>query len=575
MTGPPSAPESSAAAGGVCNGEGAPGPRWLDALALLLAPLTVLAQGHRFGVGNQEFLLASIRRAIDPTFLVNDWFLSTPPHHPLLVGALAPLCAALGEAPALLAVHLATRWLLLAGAWRLVMALWPGRGWLAAGVMAALVFEPRLRVGGHYLQGGHWEPAFLGMALALWILAAAVRWREREGSGWRLGLLGGAGILAHLFICGPVFAVALVAAAWRARAWHVALQVGLVAAVVGAPSWVPAAAGFLAPAESPLSPTELIRVLQFRHPHHHQPWTWPASHLVAVVVLAVGTVMVLRRAGGRLVVPAALGGWFVVTSLAFAAAGWWGVVPLLAYMQPVRLLSLFLPLALAAIWMVAGTVDRRWWFCTGYGVMMLVLLRLPGALGVGIVGLTLAALSGRVGGNNAPTPPARLPRPRWLVAGGVAGLVMVAAMQASPALRAVAGVGRAEYWLAEVAPRDPERRALAEWVRANTAPTDVFAIPPAMTNFRLWEERAIVVDLKGVPYRNADLAEWAVRIGLGTNAQPTVRGEVPPEQDVSPWQLILLAEAHGARYVVVRGIVEDPRAVWRSRVYTVLDLRGH
>src|SRR5690606_37275510 len=85
-------------------------------------------------------------------------------------------------------------------------------------------------------------------------------------------------------------------------------------------------------------------------------------------------------------------------------------------------------------------------------------------------------------------------------------------LQTVAPIRALANRFRSQHWLVSVAPNDTKRAALMEWIHENTGVDDLFAIPPDMVNFRVWEERAVVADFKNVPYTNKDLAEWRDRM---------------------------------------------------------------
>jgi hypothetical protein len=501
--------------------------------------------------------------------------LSNPPSHPQLLHAIAPLVGNFGENGAFLLLHFATRLFLLMGVWRLALALLPGRPLIAALAMLATFAEPRLRVGSHYLQGGHWEPAFLGMAAAVWTLAVGVRFARGEAHWISLALAAGFGFFAHLFIGGPIFVVVAAAtflAGRRDRAWLGAVA-GSVA--LGSVTWLPALVGFLQGSDGSISGRQVIQLLQFRHPHHHQPWTWPVMDFVqAGVFLAAGACCWWRvtAPGARrvLAVPAVLLAWYVVTCAAFTVAGWMQVVPVLAYLQPYRLLSLMLLIGLVgmleATW--RATAGGRLSFRVVAMISMVVLFRFNTLLGPLVLASYAAVCAGRAGDLS----PWWAPRRRWLALGAAVGVVGIIVLQKSDSLRALANRVHREHWLVAVEPGDPDRRELAAWVRANTPGHAVFAIPPAMDGFRIWERRAVVVDLKNIPYRPPDMAEWAHRYALGANVDPYLPFVPLPTADAPPWQLVLLATTYGARYVVVREPVEDRSVVFRNDKYAVVDL---
>jgi hypothetical protein len=93
-----------------------------------------------------------------------------------------------------------------------------------------------------------------------------------------------------------------------------------------------------------------------------------------------------------------------------------------------------------------------------------------------------------------------------------------------------------------------------------------------MGYFRLWEQRAVVVDMKNMPYRNVDLKEWAERVSLGGNGTPFTPFAVPPTDDPPPYQLVVLAQTYKARYVLIRGKIDDPHDKYPGPGYSVIDL---
>ncbi|MBI1289805.1 hypothetical protein GC173_00985 [bacterium] len=557
-------------------------PKWqrfLDWLAVMLTPWFVLAQGHRFGVGNHDFLLTFLRRIADPYYLAPDVILSNPPSHPQLLHAIAPLVANFGENGAFLMLHVGTRLFLLMGVWRLAMALLPGRPLIAVFAMLATFAEPRLRVGSHFLQGGHWEPAFLGMAAAVWTLAIGIRFIERESHWITLAMVAGFGFFAHLFIGGPIFVVVGAAAFLAGRRDREWLQAMLGAVALGSVTWLPALIGFLQGSSGPITGTQVIQLLQFRHPHHHQPWTWPVADFLQAGVFLLAAVWCWwrisdRGAYRRLAVPAVLLAWFLVTCVAFVVLGRMQVVPIIAYLQPFRLLSLLLLIG------VLGMLEAGWRSTAGHGTVarlvvlfvMLILFRLQSLLGPAVVALHAAFCAWQGDMRALPAHSWTPPRRRWLALGALLGFGGIVSLQRSEALRNLTNRVHREHWLVAVEPNDPDRRELTEWIRDNTPGHALFAIPPAMDGFRLWEQRPIVVDLKNIPYRAPDLAEWAERYALAANIDPYVPFVKIPQADAPPWQMVLVATTYGARYVVLREPVNDRSVVFHNDSYTVLDL---
>lgn len=561
----------------------------LDLAAFAIAPLTILAQGHRFGLGNHDTLLSFIRRVNNPFYLSADWMLNTPPVHPQLVSLMAMLTSMFGEPGAFLLVHMITRILLLMGVWRLAAALLPARPQVAFLAMVATVLEPRFQLGGHYLQGGHWEPNFLGMALATWMVAEGIRLVADRGGDWiRMALIGGAGIFAHMFLVLPLFGVTMLTWLVVSRDWRRVALATTCALVLASPVLLPAARGFLFPEDQRLTAEQVIAVLQYRHPHHHQPWTWPLWHWLQAAVFAAAAVYTWGRLAERrvLLLPAVLLGWFLLSTALFTLCGWFRIVPAVAYFQFFRPLSLFLLLGQIAL---LGSGEGRGmkeegrgmreegrgdfafplgqWVLPLAGLVALRFVDLGGALVASAV-LVYTSLGARL-------PDVLLLRVgrRLLAALAVAGFAGVLWLQVDPALRSLLKMGRAEYWLVEALPQDSARYELMRWVQLETRPTELFAIPPNMGNFRIWEQRAIVVDSKNVPYENLRLGQWAERMADATGDDPFApRARLSP-RDPEPERLIRLAGMYQARYVVIREAIDHPFTVFRNQRYTVLDVQ--
>ena len=547
-------------------------PHRLDLVALALTPWMILAQGHRFGVGNHDTLLSFIRRINNPTYIVNDWMLGTPPVHPQVLGLMAAMVTRLGEPVAFLVAHVGTRLLLLMGVWRLAMALVAGRVWVAVAAMVMVFFEPRLQVGAHYLQGGHWEPAFLGMAFAVWMVALGTEFLQGRAHWITVAIFSGLGIFSHLFICGPVFFCFCVAVVltrnWSSDFWKMAAAV----LFIGSPSWASAAWGFFFPGNSPLSGQEVIQLLQFRHPHHHQPWTWPVPDIIQqMIVVGSGFWVLRRREGSRpaWIFAAVLLVYFLITCMLFWVLGRLQMVPILAYLQPFRLGSLLMLMGgVGLLGVVAEFLRERGWkdhwiLAIALPVFVAARAGLPALAGLVIILLR--------GGEEREERPPKFPVMllRFIAALGVVGIIVV---QSSDFVRDAANGIRRNYWLHRVAVAERSREELAAWVQFNTNPDSLFAIPPQMERFRILERRAILVDFKNVPYRNEDLRDWAQRVKLVTGIDPYERFTSVPSGDPPIAQLLQAANTLNADYVVVRDRVDHPLMTFRNEEFTVLDL---
>ncbi|CAN5452778.1 hypothetical protein BH09SUM1_BH09SUM1_06540 [soil metagenome] len=553
----------------------------LDAIASALTPLTMLIQGVRFGVGNHDPLIAGMRRLWDPNYLVNDWRLSIPPPHPQVCALLAPVMHAFGEPFLFFMLQFMTRILLLMGVWRLVEALAPRAKFAAAALMAIVVFEPRLHVGDHYLHSGTWEPAHLGMAAAVWTLALGVRLIERRGALLPFALAAGIGIFAHMFIVGPVFAVLWIAILCVRRDWLLSAKTLALALMLGAPSWIPAARGFFGDT-GPLTSQQVIQLLQFRHPHHHQPWTWPHADVAQAAVILVATCVAWWRllAGRREVrfAGAMLIGYFVFSCAAFWIFGSMQRVALIAYMQPFRLFSLVLLSAMAAVVVVLRQrTSARGYILYGVAAIAVGIAFRFGAVWLPAILSIAAAIAARPLPADATE---RLPR-MWPVVAEVISAAGFALMMLqfegpfdNPSIPEKKEFWTEEYWITNLLSNDADRAGLMHFIRKNTGRDDLFSVPPNMTNFRIWEKRAVIVDSKNVPYDNAGWAAWAERYEDATGVDPYAKFTSIPAGDPPLETLISAAKKYGARYVVSGNspAVEDARIVYSNAKYVLLDL---
>ncbi len=555
--------------------------RFYDLWAVALAVASVLLQGHRFGVGNQEWMIAAMRMAADADLLANDAFLRGGVPHTAHIAVLSRIASVFGESGAFLAAHLVTRLILMTGIWRLCAALVPRRRLAPLFAMIVVAFEPRIWIGGHFLQGGHYEGAFLGMAVAVWTLAMGARWIA-DGTSWRMAALSaGAGVLVHLFIGLPVLAIVLLAylVHRRSRPGFDSVAPFLVLSLgIALPALIPAVTGFFLEGEKPLSDKLLIAVLEARHPHHHMPWTWPAREWAELAAVLATGAMLLRLAAARTALPTTLLVWYAATGALFWYCAEKMVAPSVVYFQSFRLLGLLLAVVACATGALCSRIVE---VLPGLRGTMLVALcavsfRFPFAFAVVAI-LIVATLPRQCTGMHGRHFAKR--ELHWLVA--AAGLLAIGTLQLSPALRRAANTIRHEYWLAEV-PVTPERTALAEWIRSETLPGDMLLVPMDAGDFRVVEERAIIVDLKYVPYRNAELAEWARRVLLSTGRLRVGEANSPAfDEAILAWregsatqevpldERFRIAERYGANWVVVRGGEKGAGAAFESGPWSV------
>jgi hypothetical protein len=161
------------------------------------------------------------------------------------------------------------------------------------------------------------------------------------------------------------------------------------------------------------------------------------------------------------------------------------------------------------------------------------------------------------------------------------GVLPIAALVAWPAL----GVGMTPE------PDDANYREVCRWAKdpAHTSINAVFLVPPQETDFRLYAERAIVINFKHVPQLSGEIIEWQKRLldvlgvpdvsGFPRGYEQTLAAIESLYEHRTAAELFAVASKYHARYVVVdhslgkqfdRGIVFHHE----NNPYFVYDLMG-
>jgi hypothetical protein len=102
----------------------------------------------------------------------------------------------------------------------------------------------------------------------------------------------------------------------------------------------------------------------------------------------------------------------------------------------------------------------------------------------------------------------------------------------------------------------PEGDAVAEFARQNTPEGSIFLTPPTWGQFRLLARRAIVIDFKAFPFADTAILEWYARM-TNCYGYPTLRGFAMVNelnenyQGINDSILISLQEKYGFSYVVL------------------------
>ncbi len=111
--------------------------------------------------------------------------------------------------------------------------------------------------------------------------------------------------------------------------------------------------------------------------------------------------------------------------------------------------------------------------------------------------------------------------------------------------------------------------ALCNWVRdpSNTPRDAIFIVPPQEQVFRLYAQRAIVVNLKGVPQLSSELKEWRTRLRDVLDDDPmkfaarfdkTLYAIRQQYESLPPQHFTSVAHRYNAPYLIVEHEITDP-----------------
>jgi hypothetical protein len=156
----------------------------------------------------------------------------------------------------------------------------------------------------------------------------------------------------------------------------------------------------------------------------------------------------------------------------------------------------------------------------------------------------------------------------------------VVAFAGLTAALAIGGVGRPA---AVYTPRQYAAGRLDDaerWVRHNTHPDALFAIPPSNTTFRVHARRSVVVNFKPVPFQEGGAGVWLDRLLDVAPAPLPLRGGFAwqrdldaayGQNDLADWTR--LTEHYGLDYALVdrESVPPGSRVVYRNADWAVLD----
>jgi hypothetical protein len=110
------------------------------------------------------------------------------------------------------------------------------------------------------------------------------------------------------------------------------------------------------------------------------------------------------------------------------------------------------------------------------------------------------------------------------------------------------------YNLVTATPAQIQETELYDWIRERTSPMARLLTPPALQGFRIHARRAIVVDLKAVPYDRAQGLEWYRRLEAesGTNSPQNMSDVIDGYRTLDGKRLAALRRRYGITHAVVQ-----------------------
>ncbi|GAB4314793.1 MAG: hypothetical protein Kow0059_06760 [Candidatus Sumerlaeia bacterium] len=526
------------------------------ALIGTLALLSIVAQGHHFGVGNNAVYIAWMWRLGPRALFLNDWYLNTAALHPHVVYPLIRLNGVLALDWTFFLAHTITRVIFAGGVYLLGWWNFRDRTAAALGVVFSILF-PRISLGGHFAQSAIFEAGFLGFALAALTLALFVQSAADRRALVPAGIGVGLTLHFHFFIGATVAVIVALVLLQDIRRGAVrigqAAGAGTAALVFGAASFYHVFQSWLHQ-DTVLSASEVAEILMLRHPHHHSPFTWPLRSWLSMggyTALWWVLMRVFPAPSRRLEMVLIV--WTLVTSALFTV--FTELIPYgpIAYFQCFRqtvFFTIFCPVymgrwAAAMATGGAGGAGVRRWTGAAMAAALLVTFRFPAVfLPLAAVGLFWSrprlrqAAAARTGDLLENFAFSRRPgRAAVWAALGSAVLLWAAAGAGALNPLAVKVFGR-PHVLKRIGAGDEALADACGWIRTHTPPGAVFLIPPDIESFRILAERACVVDWKSVPFENRPLWEWFDRFArtadLAEAGARGRRGDSSPPDSASP-----------------------------------------
>ena len=562
-----------------------------DFCAIVLASaITLIIRGYQFGQSNHTIYLLDALRLNDPSLFKNDWFVTHTYQYHFVFTHLAALLDRLRILrPAFLVGYFI---LILAwqAAWlRLTKLLGGNRRAFMLSVVLFFLSAGGFGLGFYdFLQDSAMLPSNIANMLMLWGLVLWI-----GGSVLSPAILLGLAGLVHLN--DAVVSVGLwlvlvlceiVRPIDRNSSRPGMLAATLIVLCLCLANIIPA---FLASQSRqhvmPLS--EFVDLyVRLRHPHHYDPSSWPAGLWISFFwpfPLAIAWICTAPRKPALLRTFRVLIIFCAVMLISLLAAGVWYINEALIQMSLSRfsIYPKLLTCAMASIllcrytrrpiicWIVAAMAAGVWLLRNS---TISPLLRLNGyCIGFLLAFFLLAAFYEIYVSRS---------RRRPLI---LAGLTIEAIALLMTAWRHQ-GIG---FQAIGPSADSPAYLQVCEFARQHTPVDSVFLVPPDEESFRLVARRAIVINFKGVPQFDGELAQWRDRL-CGVLHLPTLQN-LPHRFDaalraigqryaVLPTSILVqAAESYGARYIVVPHPLHSAvagRLIFENQQFYLYDLDG-
>lgn len=579
---------------------------WADAFTVMVGfAVTIVVTSYQFGRSNHTVYLLDAIHQMNPAVLANDWFTTKTFQYHAIFGLLTRALWGWVQ-PAFLVGYLGLAIGLHVAWFQLTRLLGGGRVSYLVSVMFLYLSGAGTALGVYtFLQDSAFLPSNVASVALLW---GIVLWVRRRVT-WAGAMFA---IAAVFHLNYAVVAPALWGAMWLwdgwlsrrgddvrpdgetepIRPWHSrAMWIGTALAIVPAGVCVLLALRAMPRGGAAMPFNEFLDLyVHLRHPHHYDPFSWPAaiwvSFLWPMVFALLGARRVFRDPACSNPVVAAwrragmvFAFFMIVTGIAVAFAGWTFVDERLVQMSLFRF-SIYPHLL--------GCIGAAVWLCEGKPLGRPTRWIVTTMLALGVTAAAVVAMrSGRLEAY-AMSPAAMYQQinvtPIKILV-GVAFVPLIVMLidfgshrrqqiyaAATVALMAVLlwGSNGGNYGLIQT-PGDESFAKVTKWARnkANTPRDAVFVVPPDEETFRLAAMRAIVINYKGVPQTSRELGQWRDRLSdvldlpdLRTLPRPmpaTLAAMRRQYDELPPEHLVTVARKYGARYIIATHAMAYPQ----------------